>query len=156
MGLLCTYDLLSGLLAGLYEFPTVCNVAESDSKEAQSQAGLDLLSDLVAKPINRTTLTSKSKYFEGADESELHISQVKEAGDVLHIFSHVRKTYRSQWVVVVGGLSPPPITAKEMAALVSNEPSVKGKQKARAANPGDAPSSEFAKWVKLEEVGEQK
>lgn len=30
------------------------------------------------------------------------------AGDVLHIFSHIRKTYRVQWVVLEGGPSEEP------------------------------------------------
>lgn len=37
-------------------------------------------------------------------EDDLRIAKTKPAGDVLHIFSHIRKTYRVQWILLVGSL----------------------------------------------------
>ena len=47
---------------------------------------------------------------EGADGG-LRVVKIVPAGDVLHIFSHIRKTYRVQWVLLEGGSSdgPPPL-----------------------------------------------
>ena len=47
------------------------------------------------------------------DSSTLRIVKIAPAGDVIHIFSHIRKTYRIQWVVLDGRGSTPPCLASE-------------------------------------------
>ena len=41
------------------------------------------------------------------EDDELELQHIRPVGDVLHIFSHIRKTYRAQWIKVVGGSQPP-------------------------------------------------
>lgn len=47
--------------------------------------------------------SSPEKKESRSSEDDLRIVKAKPAGDVLHIFSHIRKTYRVQWVLLVGG-----------------------------------------------------
>lgn len=48
----------------------------------------------------------------GAGAGALSVVKMVPAGDILHIFSHIRKTYRAQWVVLEGGSGPPPLAHK--------------------------------------------
>lgn len=41
-------------------------------------------------------------------QDPLRITDIKAAGEVVHVFSHIRKTYRVQWVVLEGGGNDPP------------------------------------------------
>lgn len=88
-----------GLLAGLYEFPTSANVSKSISRSAQNDIPYTLLHRLLISNISQD---------DGKDSaSSLRIRSIEAAPDVLHIFSHIRKTYRPQWVVLEGGASLP-------------------------------------------------
>ena len=46
--------------------------------------------------------------------------KIERAGDVLHVFSHIRKTYRVQWVVLEGGGANPPELAKRSSVASSS------------------------------------
>jgi len=39
--------------------------------------------------------------------TSLAITKIVPVGDVLHVFSHIKKTYRVQWVLLEGGDRPP-------------------------------------------------
>ncbi|KAI0688384.1 DNA glycosylase [Cytidiella melzeri] len=104
----------AGLLAGLHEFPTVPNVLETLSAQAMRDLPHRLLSGLLTAPVHpydrtaergRSTRavidTSQSPPAETVDH--LRIVKIESAGDVTHVFSHIKKTYRVQWVVLEGG-----------------------------------------------------
>ncbi|KAI0340388.1 DNA glycosylase [Trametopsis cervina] len=102
-----------GLLGGLHEFPTLPNVSPTMSASAIVDVPQSLLSDLLAETVppygqregkDRLTRTAESSNVPEA----LRITKICPAGDVTHIFSHIRKTYRVQWVVLEGGGSTPP------------------------------------------------
>jgi A/G-specific adenine glycosylase len=89
----------------------------------------------------------------------IQISQVIPAGDVLHVFSHVKKTYRTQWVVLEGGGSSPPALLVPKVVPPSDKPPVKGKRKAGVAAPEaktKAPAGEDVKWVRIENIDQEK
>lgn len=44
----------------------------------------------------------------------LRLAHIKEAGSVLHVFSHIRKTYRVAWVVLEGGQGPPKLLSSQV------------------------------------------
>ncbi|KAH6900898.1 A/G-specific adenine DNA glycosylase [Coprinopsis sp. MPI-PUGE-AT-0042] len=112
-----------GLLAGLQEFPT-----RSD----------------VGSPSRRNW-----KHW----REQPCVKKIEPIGDVLHVFSHVKKTYRTQWVVLEGGERPPPLRVPE-----SSEPSqtvAKGKGKKKASRvPEDSTAAIVAKWVREEDVAQ--
>ncbi|KAJ2919010.1 hypothetical protein MD484_g1426, partial [Candolleomyces efflorescens] len=159
-----------GLLAGLYEFPTLSNLSESDSKRATT-APTDLLSRLLASliqgldlaPAKMTTKKKKmEKYDDDAgledDDGGIRISQVISAGDVLHVFSHVKKTYRTQWVVLEGGGSSPPSLLVPKVALASDKPPAKGKRKTSVAAPAARAKGsvgEDVKWVRIANIDQE-
>ncbi|KAG8221332.1 DNA glycosylase [Butyriboletus roseoflavus] len=104
-----------GLLAGLHEFPTVPNISASATAAKVVEFPNNLLKDLLvdpplwlysdAKRQNRFKLESgddKDKDNEST-QGAMRIVHVKPAGDVIHVFSHLRKTYRVQWVLLKGG-----------------------------------------------------
>ncbi|KAG6916423.1 hypothetical protein DXG01_006827 [Tephrocybe rancida] len=98
-------DMDAGLLAGLYEFPTSSNVAKTTSHTAQAKIPQTLLGQLLTisvlpfDPRKKTDIPNEG----------LMIKTIKPVGDVIHIFSHIKKTYRPQWVVIQGGESPPAV-----------------------------------------------
>ena len=71
--------------------------------------------------------------------------KIERAGDVLHVFSHIRKTYRVQWVVLDGGSASPPELA-DRSALVSSPKKTK-----------DAGSPKLeSMWILLDDVEKAK
>ncbi|KAG5654571.1 hypothetical protein H0H81_000096 [Sphagnurus paluster] len=95
---------LGRLLAGLYEFPTSSDVAKTTSRTAQAKIPHALLTQLVVPSI--LPYDAKRKETESQHEC-IQITSIKPVGDVIHVFSHIRKTYRTQWVIIRGGETPP-------------------------------------------------
>jgi A/G-specific adenine glycosylase len=150
-----TFLLGPGLLAGLYEFPTSANVSGA-SASAQSKIPHALLTDLLqSAPAPYTTsnfFTPKSRPAV-ASSPGLQISKIKPAGDVIHVFSHIKKTYRVQWVVLEGGGSEPPLLAPRVLPV---ESPTKRKRKAGAEGNKASVNTEghpepMAKWTPLDE-----
>ncbi|KAJ8701593.1 hypothetical protein PTI98_000357 [Pleurotus ostreatus] len=88
----------NGLLAGLYEFPTLANVTASISNSTSTESLLSMY--LSSKVYLRVDAGS-------ADSESYHIVNTKPVGDVIHVFSHIKKTYRVQWVLLEGCSEPP-------------------------------------------------
>lgn len=96
-----------------------------------------------------------------ASGSDLQISKIKSAGDVIHVFSHIRKTYRVQWVLLEGGGSAPPLLASRPPVTATSQ--AKGKRKAETTQgkaavdiigPQEQPVT--TKWVPFDEDMEAK
>ena len=51
---------------------------------------------------------------DGMTSDILRIGTIKAVGDVVHIFSHIKKTYRVQWVILEGGEDGPPELHEEL------------------------------------------
>ncbi|KAF8634840.1 hypothetical protein AX17_004090 [Amanita inopinata Kibby_2008] len=109
----------NGLLAGLYEFPTTVNVSESITRAAVVEQVDDWLSKIFEKRIRSfdarvgqdDNASCKPKFKIGA-ESEHQVKSIIPVGDVIHIFSHIRKTYRVQWVILEGGVTQPELAIR--------------------------------------------
>lgn len=69
---------------------------------------MTLLSCLLKSP----PVESQSKAADTSQSGVTRLVKIDRAGDVLHVFSHIRKTYRVQWVVLEGGGTNPPELAK--------------------------------------------
>ncbi|KAJ7207083.1 DNA glycosylase [Mycena pura] len=118
-----------GLLAGLDEFPTTPNVGVSLAPARLAKIPQQILSTLLHASIRL------------GDADILQITKVQPAGDVVHVFSHIKKTYRVQWVLLEGTPEPPRLASPRDA----------GKETGwcRSRTAGAVPSSE---WVPLEAV----
>jgi A/G-specific adenine glycosylase len=99
----------TGLLAGLHDFPSRAGLStESGPKDpkALKEVAFEVLQEVLVTPPSRPTTTTKAQRnnlaMEG-DVKRVRVKKIQLAGDVLHIFSHIRKTYRVQWVVLEGG-----------------------------------------------------
>ena len=85
---------------------------------------------------------------------------VKPAGEVVHVFSHIRKTYRVQWVLLKGGGDETPqLRPKSEASSTMSKSKVaqKGKTRKRSEASEDSEAgkiavSEVAGWVPLDQV----
>jgi A/G-specific adenine glycosylase len=74
---------------------------------------MTLLSRLFKSP----PLDACSKFADAARSGAPRVVEIERAGDVLHVFSHIRKTYRVQWVVLEGGgASPPELATRAVAS----------------------------------------
>lgn len=141
-----------GLLAGLYEFPTQGNVSGTASMEELTSGVHDLLGHILASPARWKDGASK---LDANDEKvEFETPQVKPVGDILHLFSHVRKTYRAQWVLLEGGVSPPALTAITKATTHPKKKSAKARGKATAIDAHEFTPVDV-KWVRMNEVDGQ-
>ena len=88
-----------------------------------------------------------SKVADAARSGALRLVEIERAGDVLHVFSHIRKTYRVQWVVLEGGGASPPELATR--AVASGRPKAT-KQKVTGSQKLES------MWVLLDEVEKAK
>lgn len=150
-------NLRVGLLAGLHEFPTSANVSGA-SASALIKIPHTLLSELLQAPPSPYTTSSfftpRSKS-SAPSSAGLHISKIKPAGDVIHVFSHIRKTYRVQWVVLEGGGSEPPMLA---ASVHQAKKLTKAERKAglKEEFATEEPLPVTAKWISIDEVMDAK
>jgi A/G-specific adenine glycosylase len=76
---------------------------------------MTLLSCLLKSP----PLDSRPKAADTVRSDSPRLVKIERAGDVLHVFSHIRKTYRVQWVVLEGGGASPPELVKRSALVPS-------------------------------------
>jgi len=100
---------------------------------------MTLLSRLMKSPPPLDTRSNAGA--DAARSSVPRLVKIERAGDVLHVFSHIRKTYRVQWVVLEGGGASPPELVAAMA-----------RPKPKAAGPPKVESM----WVLLDEVEKAK
>ena len=102
-----------------------------------------LLSDLLTVPLQPYKRTAQedrlnrdpSGVLDGKTAKAgdlLRIVNIMPAGDVTHIFSHIRKTYRIQWVVLEGGKSDPPSLMSRPSDLDIGERKARKAQKTKA------------------------
>ncbi|OSD08754.1 DNA glycosylase [Trametes coccinea BRFM310] len=165
-----------GLLAGLHEFPTAANVPVTSSSSAHIQIADSLLSALLVSPPSarsfpattlhgQTARRSTSQQHTSGDPSpgSPRVAKIVPAGDVLHVFSHIRKTYRVQWVVLEGGSSdaPPALVQKpDLAAFGAAMPKTSkgkppGKKRVKASDEAHGtPGAPVTQWVRMEDVAE--
>jgi A/G-specific adenine glycosylase len=147
---------MAGLLAGLYEFPTSANVSStiSDLREIPHT----LLSVLLVSPPQPYVQKGGTRLEEDPGIHCLNIVSVKPAGDIVHIFSHIRKTYRVQWVLMVGGNEPPELCVGGMKAkLGGKKRQVKGVDE-NGRNMNDDPTAVplATMWTPLDKVEDAK
>ncbi|KAI0318077.1 DNA glycosylase [Amylostereum chailletii] len=145
-----------GLLAGLHEFPTLPDVPDTIVTSDIKRVPYTLLSKLLKHPPHDDVTDDSA-----TTGSNVKITKIQRSGDVLHIFSHIRKTYRVQWVVLEGGEAPPdlipnsflPSTPK--ASLKSKKATGNGKGRKASAIKVDGStktSTVTSKWVQLDDV----
>lgn len=155
IGLGCFTQTRPGLLAGLYEFPTSANVPKSMTSDAMAQIPNTLLSRLLlftVPPYNENNKNAKKSY------DTLQIKDLHSVGDVVHVFSHIKKTYRTQWVVLEGGDHPPSLRQGVTEQLDKHEGTSNAE---KLSNCGDDEISTSlsipgAMWTKLEDVPDVK
>lgn len=106
----------------------------------------------IAKSEERNTVDNDHTQSEG-----LVITQIQPVGDVVHIFSHIKKTYRIQWVILEGGVNPP--TILENPSLQEERPTKKRKEKQAVTDVNVNAQTEGSKsviWVPLDDVVDTK
>lgn len=91
----------------------------------------------------------------------MRIVHVKPAGDVVHVFSHIRKTYRVQWVLLKGGGDEPPTlrqtsdSSKDRKTKTARKGMYQKRLEASedsGAQTGKSTIVDVARWVPLDQV----
>ncbi|KAF9243111.1 DNA glycosylase [Melanogaster broomeanus] len=117
-------------------YPNISGASATAAKVAEIPHGL-LRNLLVHPPSHQKDSKSQS--------SSMRVVYVKPAGDVVHIFSHIKKTYRVQWVVLEGGDEKPP--------ELQNSPIVVDRfEDSDAEKCGSQSTTSVARWIALDEV----
>jgi A/G-specific adenine glycosylase len=136
-----------GLLAGLYEFPTSANVSKAISRDVMIKVPNELLSRLLLSAVPPYGNSRKK-----SETNALRIKEINFVGDVVHVFSHIKKTYRTQWVILEGGERPPSLRQGDMHQ--------EGSDVEELINGGDDGLTSLltfgAMWTKLEDVSNAK
>ncbi|KAI5986914.1 DNA glycosylase [Pisolithus albus] len=148
-----------GLLAGLHEFPTVAAVSDSLAASTDDPEILDkLLANLFVNPPPLLLQDSNSQKVNCEATGTLRVAMLKPVGDVVHVFSHIKKTYRVQWVILEGGGDKPPkLQGESRLPTVPTHEIKKGggrdrRRKVSRTSKGGNASTTVAQWVPLDEV----
>ena len=123
----------------MYEFPTTANVSKAISSAALLKQTNDLLSkhiDTEIQPFDARQKKNKDLSF----KKTCRVENIIPAGDIVHVFSHIRKTYRVQWVILEGGQGPPQLSTELNAKSAASPDST-----AKITNGG--------RWCRHDEVG---
>jgi A/G-specific adenine glycosylase len=113
-------------------------VSKSISRVALPKLATEWVSTVI-KPAIEPFECSK----QGANDNKLYVKDTIAVGDVDHVFSHIKKTYRVQWIILEGGQGPPELATELYVlnqALPDSESSV----------------TKGAIWCSLNEVSEAK
>jgi A/G-specific adenine glycosylase len=104
------------------------NVSRDSSGDAVKLASLELLGKLLGCTFQQPEGVPSYQGC-GSDTAEIRVEELSIVGDVAHIFSHVKKTYRVVWTLVTNGGKPPGLS-KETKRTKSSGKVVKraGKQ----------------------------
>lgn len=86
-----------------------------------------------------------------ADSESYHIVNTKPVGDVIHVFSHIKKTYRVQWVLLEGCSEPPFPTP-----LNDDKPTKTPSRRAKHPRSESTQRSSGTAWFEMNEVPEAK
>lgn len=120
----------SGLLGGLYEFPSYADIPPDKIHVTQEKFAATILSNLqIGDPIKPTIIP---------------------VGDVQHIFSHIRKTYRAQRIILESDAEPPP------SQYFAGFEEVLTKKTTCPSKILTLDKVDNAKWVPLEDVEDMK
>ncbi|KAI3602862.1 g-specific adenine dna glycosylase [Moniliophthora roreri] len=130
-----------GLLAGLYEFPTTSNIS-LNGEDNHIELASEQIKLLIASPIS--SLHPRGDSEPECHPDHYHIVHVRSAGEIQHVFSHIKKTYRVQWVLIGGGREPPRLKA----SFPNNSLDQKGQK--------STGKSLQAIWIPIEGVAEAK
>jgi A/G-specific adenine glycosylase len=94
----------------LYEFPTSSNVSKVTSQSTLAKIPNQLLADLLLP----TVLPRDTKGNKLIKKEALQIKSIQPVGDVVHSFSHIKKTYRAQWIILGGGETLPTLRLSDV------------------------------------------
>ncbi|KAF8488063.1 DNA glycosylase [Gautieria morchelliformis] len=131
-----------GLLAGLYEFPSAENIDE-DEKDIL-EISHSIIDNLLAAPPPRYPPSNEERAIGASDGVRLRITDIRHVGDTLHVFSHIRKTYRIFSVVLQGGSSRP---------LLSHDCQHRSKRR-KARDVGEDDLGAHMRWVLEKDVAD--
>jgi len=116
-----------------------------------------MLKETLSKAIqgvqsNSASSSSKATSKSSSVEDGIKILRIQQVGVVLHVFSHIRKTYRVQWCVIEVGDNLPVI--QETFPFNEERPIKLNKKKrpVQIHGVGVASNPSKAAWVPLEEV----
>jgi len=93
---------LPGLLAGLYDFATSENTSKRLTTESIKPLSLKYLGEIFGCVFQEDATVNSDE-----TSQKIRLTRVSVIGDVSHVFSHVRKTYRVVWILMTGGGKPP-------------------------------------------------
>ncbi|KAL4071255.1 DNA glycosylase [Scleroderma yunnanense] len=148
-----------GLLAGLHEFPTVPNISEAATTPGSAPDIVDkLLTNLLVHPpslVRKGYQSQESRC--GSTNGILQVVTIRPAGDVVHVFSHIKKTYRVQWVILEGGGDEPPALRDDSCLSTVSTSGSNKRRKTSAAfkgenSSGSSQGTPTTRWLPLEEV----
>lgn len=167
----------AGLLAGLHEFPTAQDQPRTLTASAMQDIPHEMLSpwlDTQLRPYARAATQRPGRAGacvdgdSAASKVPLCIASIKPAGDVIHVFSHIKKTYRVQWVVLEGGGSEPPALVRPQAVIGGAKCQKRGSRASRSVKAeskitvaaDDAglckPPPQEARWLLMKDVPDAK
>jgi hypothetical protein len=142
-----------GLLAGLLEFPTLENITQTLTEAELLERARKCFSGMLGTEIHSSDDGSEAGT--GARDEvlqQLRIVSTKSLGGILHIFSHIRKSYRVCMITLEGGEDPPLLNFEESQIKTS-------KDKRRKTGGGDENKASAATkgfWIGSEEVAASK
>ncbi|XP_006463983.1 hypothetical protein AGABI2DRAFT_226007 [Agaricus bisporus var. bisporus H97] len=141
---------MTGLLAGLLDFASSVDVSKDISEEKTKSTSLELLGKIFGQTFSEPLAPLHSEEGGCNKACEVKITKMSVLGNVSHIFSHIKKTYRVVWVLLTGDDKPPELSRDFTLIKPFGEiPKRKGQQN---TGEGTMTASEHGVWVSFTEV----
>ncbi|TBU47064.1 DNA glycosylase [Dichomitus squalens] len=164
--------LLSALLVS--PPPRSSRPPHGSDRESEEERGRQSQAYRRSRPKPKLTAAGSNVATSKGAESGPRVVKIVPAGDVLHIFSHIRKTYRVQWVVLEGGSSdePPPLvpepelagpafpktskgrSSRKNRTIATSPPQPQPQGPGASPNGLPPPSGQTTQWVLLDAVAD--
>lgn len=123
------------------------------SEQAVRATSLELAGELLGQDFSEPRhLPSREDC--GSGTREVQVTRISMIGDVSHVFSHIKKTYRVVWMLMTGGTKPPELSRKSKSNGPLEKPfKQRGKQSVcrKGSQEGLIPTTEKM-WTPLTEV----
>lgn len=126
------------------------DVSKDISEEKTKSTSLELLGKIFGQTFSEPLAPLHSEEGGCNKACEVKITKMSVLGNVSHIFSHIKKTYRVVWVLLTGDDKPPELSRDFTLIKPFGEiPKRKGQQN---TGEGTMTASEHGAWVSFTEV----
>jgi hypothetical protein len=138
-------------LAGLLEFPTLEDITQTLTEAELVELARKCFSGMLGTEIYSCDDSEAETGGREEELQQLRMISTRSLGGILHIFSHIRKTYRVCMITLEGGEDPPSLNFEERQKMSNGN-----RRKTGDGEENKASAATKSLWIASEEVAASK